>query len=90
MYTLEQIFAALGGVENGGSMVADLQTLISAARNEAASSRVERNKVLDALGLRGSENPDAALNNLKATLDALKKRAIRKRWAARCWPFRHR
>lgn len=73
MYTLEQIFAALGGVENGGAMVADLQALITGARNEAAANRVERNKVLDALGLRGSENPEASLNNLKATLDALKK-----------------
>lgn len=73
MYTLEQIFAALGGVENGGAMVADLQALITGARNEAAANRVERNKVLDALGLRGSDNPEASLNNLKATLDALKK-----------------
>ncbi|MEE3381007.1 MAG: hypothetical protein VZQ81_03790 [Succiniclasticum sp.] len=72
-YTLEQIFAALGKVENGGTMVADLQSIISSARNEAASSRVERNKVLDALGLRGSENPEASLNNLRTTLEALKK-----------------
>ena len=73
MYTLDQIFAALGGVENGGAMVADLQALITGARNEAAANRVERNKVLDALGLRGSENPEAALNNLRTTLEALKK-----------------
>ncbi|MDY6303910.1 MAG: hypothetical protein SPL32_06485 [Succiniclasticum sp.] len=72
-YTLEQILAALGKVENGGIMVADLQSLISSARNEAAANRVERNKVLDALGLRGSENPEAALNNLRTTLEALKK-----------------
>ena len=67
-YTLEQILAALGKVENGGIMVADLQSLISSARNEAAA-----NMVLDALGLRGSENPEAALNNLRTTLEALKK-----------------
>ncbi|WP_337470271.1 hypothetical protein [Acidaminococcus fermentans] len=73
MYTLDQIFAALGGVENGGAMVADLQAIITGARNEAAANRVERNKVLDALGLRGSENPEAALNNLRTTLEALKK-----------------
>lgn len=72
-YTLEQIFEALGKVENGGTMVADLQTLISSARNEAAANRVERNKVLDALGLRGSDNPEASLNNLRTTLEALKK-----------------
>lgn len=48
-YTLEQIFGALGGVENGGAMVADLQSIISTARNEAAANRVERNRVLDAL-----------------------------------------
>ena len=59
MYTLDQIFAALGGVENGGAMVADLQAIITGARNEAAANRVERNKVLDALGLRGSENPES-------------------------------
>ena len=73
MYTLDQIFAALGGVENGGAMVADLQAIITGARNEAAANRVERNKVLDALGLRGSDNPEAALNNLRTTLEALKK-----------------
>ncbi|MBM6984623.1 MAG: hypothetical protein I3I94_00620 [Acidaminococcaceae bacterium] len=72
-YTLEQIFEALGKADNGGAMVADLQSIISTARNEAAANRVERNKVLDALGLRGSENPEAALNNLRTTLEALKK-----------------
>ena len=39
MYTLDQIFAALGGVENGGAMVADLQAIITGARNEAAANR---------------------------------------------------
>lgn len=34
-YTLQQIFEALGKVENGGSMVADLQTEISKVRSEA-------------------------------------------------------
>lgn len=72
-YTLEQIFAALGKVENGGTMVADLQSIISSARNEAASSRVERNKVLDALGLRGSNDPDGELKNLQTTLEVLRK-----------------
>lgn len=36
-YTLQQIFEALGKVENGGSMVADLQTEISKVRSEAAN-----------------------------------------------------
>ena len=68
-YTLQQIFEALGKVENGGSMVADLQTEISKVRSEAANNRISRNKVLDALGLRDvrpsavrrrpSENGDA-------------------------------
>ena len=42
-YTLEQIFEALGKADNGGAMVADLQSIISTARNEAAANRVERN-----------------------------------------------
>ena len=39
-YTLEQILAALGKVENGGIMVADLQSLISSTRNEAAAMKM--------------------------------------------------
>ena len=70
-YTLQQIYEALGKVENGGAMVADLQDAISAARNEAAASRVAKNKVLDALGLRGEDNDDA-LKNLSETLKALR------------------
>ncbi|HCJ90414.1 MAG TPA: hypothetical protein DHV71_00765 [Acidaminococcaceae bacterium] len=42
-YILEQVLAALGKVKNGGIMVADLQSLVSSARNEAAANRVERN-----------------------------------------------
>lgn len=57
MYTLEQIFEALGKAENGGAMAADLQNLITGVRNEAAANRVEKNKVLDALGLRSSDDP---------------------------------
>lgn len=70
-YTLQQIYEALGKVENGGAMVADLQDAISVARNEAAASRVAKNKVLDALGLRGEDNDDA-LKNLSETLKALR------------------
>ena len=43
-YTLQQIFEALGKVENGGSMVADLQTEISKVRSEAANNRISRKK----------------------------------------------
>ena len=73
MYTLEQIFEALGKAENGGAMAADLQNLITGVRNEAAANRVEKNKVLDALGLRSSDDPQSALNNLRTALEALKK-----------------
>lgn len=45
-YTLKEIFEALGKIENGGAMVADLQDAISQVRQEAASNRVARNKVL--------------------------------------------
>lgn len=38
-YTLQQIFEALGKVENGGAMVADLQDVISKTRTEAANNR---------------------------------------------------
>ena len=48
-YTLEQIYEALGKIENGGTMVADLQDAIRGARDEAAKSRVEKNKILDQL-----------------------------------------
>ena len=64
-YTLQQIFEALGKIENGGSMVADLQTEIGKVRSEAANNRISRNKVLDdlvrpsAVGRRPSENGDA-------------------------------
>lgn len=71
-YTLSQIYAALGQVENGGAMVADLQDAISAVRNEAAASRAARNKVLDALGLRG-EDSDDAVKRLADTLNVLRK-----------------
>ena len=43
-YTLQQIFEALEKVENGGSMVADLQTEISKVRSEAANNRISRKK----------------------------------------------
>ena len=62
-YSLEQIYAALGKVENGGAMVADLQDAISKTRNEAATSRLDRNKVLDALGLRNTENNAGGLTH---------------------------
>lgn len=71
-YTLQQIYEALGKVENGGAMVADLQDVISSTRNEAANSRVSRNKVLDILGLRDGDNLDTSLQNLSQTLALVK------------------
>lgn len=71
MYTLEQIYEALGKVENGGTMVADLQDAIRGARDEAAKSRIEKNKILDQLNLRNSGDTEGALRNLAATLTAL-------------------
>ena len=71
MYTLEQIYEALGKIENGGTMVADLQDAIRDARDEAAKNRIEKNKILDQLNLRQSGDTDGALKNLVATLTAL-------------------
>ena len=71
-YTLNQIYEALGKVENGGTMVADLQDAIRAARDEAAKSRIERNKVLDKLNLRADGDVDSSLSQLVATLSAVK------------------
>ena len=71
-YTLQQIFEALGKVENGGAMVADLQDVISKTRTEAANNRVARNKVLDMLGLRDGDNLDTSLQNLAATMAVIK------------------
>ena len=71
MYTLEQIYEALGKIENGGTMVADLQDAIRGARDEAAKSRVEKNKILDQLNLRQGGDTEGALRNLVATLTAL-------------------
>ncbi|WP_288907339.1 hypothetical protein [uncultured Megasphaera sp.] len=70
-YTLEQIYEALGKIENGGTMVADLQDAIRGARDEAAKSRIEKNKILDALNLRNGGDPDGNLQNIVATLTAL-------------------
>lgn len=70
-YTLEQIYEALGKIENGGTMVADLQDAIRGARDEAAKNRIEKNKILDQLNLRQSGDTDGALKNLVATLTAL-------------------
>lgn len=70
-YTLEQIYEALGKIENGGTMVADLQDAIRGARDEAAKSRVEKNKILDQLNLRQGGDTEGALRNLVATLTAL-------------------
>ena len=72
-YTLEQIFEALGKADNGGAMVADLQSIISTARNEAAAYRVDRNKVLDALGIRESKNPEESLLNMRTLFDEVRK-----------------
>jgi nucleoside-diphosphate-sugar epimerase len=71
-YTLQQIYEALGKIENGGPMVADLQNAIGTIRGEAASNRTSRNKVLDALGLRDGDNVDDSVKNLAATLTALR------------------
>lgn len=70
-YTLEQIYEALGKIENGGTMVADLQDVIRSTRDEAAKSRIEKNKILDALNLRSGGDPDGNLQNIVATLTAL-------------------
>jgi len=71
-YTLEQIYAALGTVENGGAMVADLQNALQNTRNEAARYRTDRNKVLDALGLRDDGNVEQSLGNLANTLNVIR------------------
>ena len=71
MYTLEQIYEALGKIENGGTMVAYLQDAIRGARDGAAKNRIEKNKILDQLNLRQSGDTDGALKNLVATLTAL-------------------
>lgn len=84
-YTLEQIYEALGKVENGAEMTADLQDAIHKTREEAAKNRVERNKardeaaksrtamdgILDKLNLRGKEDADTSLDELVETLKAL-------------------
>ena len=70
--TLNQIYDELGKVENGGTMVADLQDAIRSAREEAAKSRIERNKVLDKLNLRESGDVDSSLSQLVATLSAVR------------------
>lgn len=70
-YTLEQIFDALSKVENGGTMVADLQDVLRNTREEAAKNRIEKNKILDQLNLRSNGDPDGNLKNLVATLTAL-------------------
>lgn len=72
-YTLQQIYEALSKIENGRTMVADMQDAISKVRAEAATNRVSRNKVLDALGLRDGEKIDENLRNLTATLDIVRK-----------------
>lgn len=71
-YTLKEIFEALGKIENGGAMVADLQDAISQVRQEAASNRVARNKVLDALGLRDGDNVDEAIKKITDTLTTVR------------------
>ena len=76
-FTLQQIYDALGKIEDGGAeMVLSLQEAISKTRNEAAASRIDKNKVLDALGLRDDNQKgelDSTLQNLSETLAALKK-----------------
>lgn len=70
-YTLDQIFEALSKVENGGTMVADLQDVIRNTREEAAKNRIEKNKILDQLNLRSNGDPEGSLKNLVTTLTAL-------------------
>lgn len=72
-YTLQQIYETLSKIENGRTMVADMQDAISKVRAEAATNRVSRNKVLDALGLRDGEKIDENLRDLTATLDIVRK-----------------
>lgn len=73
MRTLQEIFDALSKAENGGDMVASLQEHLSKTRDEAASNRVARNKVLDALGLRDGDDLEGNLKSLVSTLSAVKK-----------------
>lgn len=73
MRTLQEIFDALSKVENGGDMVVSLQEHLSKTRDEAASNRVARNKVLDALGLRDGDDLEGNLKSLVSTLSAVKK-----------------
>lgn len=70
-YTLEQIYTALGGIENGGAMAEDLQQLIKSTRDEAAKSRIEKNNILDKLNLRGSDNVEDSLKEITEALKAL-------------------
>lgn len=71
MHTLKEIFEALSKTENGGELVADLQSQLSGIRSEAAASRVSKNKVLETLGLRNAEDPDVAVAELAKTITAL-------------------
>lgn len=71
-YTLQQIYAALAAVEKGPEMLVDLQNEISNLRAEAGNYRTSRKKVLDALGLKDSDDIDTSLNGLKSTLTALR------------------
>ncbi len=70
--SLEEIYAELVKVEGGAEMVADLKSQISKLRDEAASNRITKNQILDQLGVRNGDNTQAALNNLIATLNAVK------------------
>lgn len=72
-YTLKQIYAALGAVENGTEMIADLQQELSNVRNEAAQKRIEKNKILEALGI-AADGGDAEnqLKGIATSMEALK------------------
>ena len=71
--TLKEIYEALGKVDGGTEMIADLQDEFSKVRNEAATKRVERNKVLEALGIAAEDgNLDEKLKGIAASITALR------------------
>ena len=51
-YTLQEIYTALAGVDNGAEMLTDLQAELSNIRNEAAKRRTEKQDILKMLNLR--------------------------------------
>mgnify|MGYP001168685845 CR=1 FL=1 len=71
--TLQEIYAALAAVENGATMANTIQAEINRLRNEAATYRATKNKILQALGLQDGEDLDNQLAGIQASLSALSK-----------------